>query len=753
MKATPIQTNFTGGEMSPKLHGRVDISKYNNCARILRNVIPLIFGGAESRDGLLYVKSTKDSTKKARLIPFVFNVSQSYVLEFGHLYMRVFTNNGQVESSPGVPYEIVTPFTEAMLSEINYAQSADTMVMVNENLYPQRLQRRGHANWVIQNYPFLVPPTADVTFEEPPVNLSRSGGVVNASGGYFLAADQFRLIVDKVNGGSASISVVNNASNVNLANTSPPLPTSMAAGTWQLQGNLSAQISLAAGTYLPGATVNLTLDKAGWRASYVGMIITNELQARDGNSGYNYFAFRIISVSSATVVVAEVLREAFGVWTADAGLWELRQSQYNGPGTYPRSVCFKDQRLYLGGGVNDPARVQASQIGNTLDFSRTLAPASNASTSNPYNDDSAFDFKIAESQEPLIHLANIKRLMALTLSGAFSIQGGVEKPITPTNIQINDESDNGANAVRPTRIGNELYFVHRAGRKLFSTSYQLDQNGYDSTDVSKIAEHIARVGIVEMAYQREPNSVLYAVLADGTMATITVDREENVLAWARHDTDGLFESVACVPVLDNEQVWVVVKRTINGVQQRQVERFVPNLVMDSAIIGNAPGGAIAWTGLDHLEGKDVVVMADGKYAGEHVVTGGEIVLDKPAVDIQIGLSFQQHIQLLPVEIATQTGTAQGKNLGLNAIYARFLDTLGAKIYTADRVANAETVGRLVFNESTFDTPPTGFTGTHKVETLGTSTTREPEETTVNIIQTYPLKMHVLSVAREVTVND
>lgn len=753
MKSTPIQTNFTGGEMSPKLHGRVDIAKYNNCARTMRNVLPLIFGGAESRDGLLFVKSTKDSLRKSRLIPFVFSVSQSYVLEFGHLYMRVFTNNGQVESAPNVPYEIVTPFTEAMLPELNFAQSADTMVLVNENVYPQRLQRRDHANWVIQDFPFTVPPTADVNFEEPPVNLTRAGAIVNSSAGYFLAADQFRIIVDKVGVGSASISTVNNASNVNLANATPPLPTSMLATTWQLQGNLSAAISLAAGAYLPGATVSLSLDKAGWRAAHVGLIITNEQQARDGNSGYSYFAFKILSITSATVVVAEVLREAYGLWTADAGLWELRKSQYSGPGTYPRSVCFKDQRLYLGGGINDPARVQASQIGNILDFSRTLSPATNASTSNPYNDDSAFDFKIAESQEPLVHLCNIKRLMALTLSGAFSIQGGVEKPITPTNIQINDESDNGASSPRPVRIGNELYFVHRAGRKLFSTSYQLDQNGYDSSDVSKIAEHIARIGVVEMAYQREPNSILYAVLADGTLATITVDREENVLAWAHHDTDGLFESVACVPVLDSEQVWVIVNRTINGVQQRQVERFVPDIVMDSSVMGNAPGGAIVWAGLLHLEAKEVVVIADGLYSGKYTVTGGEIELPKPAINVQIGIGYDQELVLLPPEVATQTGTSQGKNYSINSVVVNFLETLGAKIYQGNKRARAEMVGNLVYDVSNFNTPPPVFTGWHKINSLGQASNKEPEVCTTTIYQEYPLKMHVRGVVREVTVND
>lgn len=762
MKSSLIQTNFTGGEMSPKLYGRVDIAKYNNCAKELRNVVPLIFGGAESRDGTVFVASTKDSTKRSRLIPFSFSSSQSYVLEFGDLYMRVFTAGGQVETSPGVPYEVETEISADMLPALNFAQSADTMILAHELLHPQKVTRLGHAAWVVDYLNLTCPPLTDDHRIYPDADLNglMIGGHgsynVTASDDVFHAGDYTRYI--HAAGGVASINTVVSGNTAGVNVVTPFAASSATAGNWYISGGLSeATIYSPSGDYLmEGDDVSISFGIASLRPGDEGVYITS---VKNRTNDLGDLVVRLDFISSATVATGKVVsafnaKKVSNQWKPS--VIEVRDGIFS-EGRFPSAVAFKDQRLYLGGGVQNPSRLWASEIGDIYNFgwSNSFTPQTSTSSTGDsvLQDTSSLDFKIAESQEPIAHLITTKGLMALTFSGVFSIEGGVERPVTPTNVQIKNQSDIGANIVRPVRVQDEMYFVNRAGGKLFSCAYSIESDGFRSSDVSKMADHIASIGIVEIAYQREPNSILYVVLADGTMATLTIDREENVIAWSRHVTDGEVESVVAVPEKGNDQVWMIVRRDINGSSVRQVERFEPTVTMDSAIIGTQPGGADVWAGLDHLEGKQVQVVGDGQYMGTFTVHGGEVELPRAVESVIIGLGFQQRIVMLPPEAPTQNGTSQGKNLSLGPVRANFLNTLGAKIYIGDRIQNAEPVGLRALDVDQFDTPVEPFTGWHKLDALGVSTVLEPEQTQVTIIQEYPLKMHVRAVAREVTVND
>ena len=164
----PFQTNFTAGELTPKLAGQVDFKKYNNGVEIMENMTVFTQGGASRRYGTRFVKEVKDSSKITRLIPFEFNIEQSYVLEFGDQYIRFYKDNGQITSS-GSAYEIATPFTESMLYEIQFTQSADVMYIVHETLKPRKLSRTGHTSWTLtevefQNGPYLDTNESSITF-------------------------------------------------------------------------------------------------------------------------------------------------------------------------------------------------------------------------------------------------------------------------------------------------------------------------------------------------------------------------------------------------------------------------------------------------------------------------------------------------------------------------------------------------------------------------------------------------------------
>ena len=158
MRVTTLQTNFTAGEISPKLYGRVDVARYQNGAKMMRDTIPQVYGGAKRRDGSKFVREVKTSAKETRLIPFVYNENTAYMLEFGDLYMRVYKDGAIL----GAPYEVVTPFTEAMLFDLDYTQGEDTMFIFQDSLAPRRLRRFGDTSWTLDIAPFTAIP-----FQEP----------------------------------------------------------------------------------------------------------------------------------------------------------------------------------------------------------------------------------------------------------------------------------------------------------------------------------------------------------------------------------------------------------------------------------------------------------------------------------------------------------------------------------------------------------------------------------------------------------
>src|SRR3972149_6290866 len=147
------QISFSRGELSPALQARVDLAQHPTGLKPCRNFTIQRHGGATNRPGTQFIAEVKDSTKKVRLIPFIFNASQTYVLEFGNLYMRVYRDGVQLLSG-GNPYEIVTPYVEADLAELQYVQSADTITIVHPNYAPRELARTGHTTWTLTTITF-----------------------------------------------------------------------------------------------------------------------------------------------------------------------------------------------------------------------------------------------------------------------------------------------------------------------------------------------------------------------------------------------------------------------------------------------------------------------------------------------------------------------------------------------------------------------------------------------------------------------
>lgn len=726
-RLTLLQTNFTAGEVSPRMLGRVDIARYQNGAELMENCWPLVHGGAKRRDGTLFCAAAKFANKRSRLIPYVFNKSQAYIVEFGDLYVRFFYSTGApIETSPGVQLELVSPYTEAMLDDLEYVQGADTMFIFHQQVPVHRLRRVTNTEWTLAAAPFVTVPFAEAGIKfATSATLSAAtvgtGRTFTSSASAFLAGDVGRQIV--AGGGIAEITAFTSATVVTVEVITAFANTALAS--WQM--TLSPQATNTAEAKDPvGKVIKMTLTSSGatpldgWRASDVGKYV----KINDG-------LVQITSYTSPTEVKGVIKSALVSIIGSTANAWSLESSVWNAEDGYPATGTLYEQRLACAGSINYPQTVWISRTGEYLNFELGT------------KDDDAMSFTVASDQiNPISHLAQIKVLIALTYGGEFSLTGGVEKPITPTNIQVKNQSVYGCNRVRPVRIGNELYFMQRSNRKLRAMAYKFDSDAYGSPDMSVLSEHITEGGITDMAYQQEPESILFLVRDDGVMATLTVDRDQDVVGWARQTTDGVFESVATIPTEEGEQVWCIVKRTVNGNTVRYVERFSESVSVDCGITGTSVGGADTWAGLGHLEGKLVDIVADGVVMQPQVVTGGQITLPRLAFAVQIGQHYKTTIKTLTPEVQGNTGSMQGNSMRIGEITLRFHKTIGCKI-------NGQTIAFRNLGPSILDEPPALFTGDHRLENLGWDRGRAQ----LLIEQDQPLPFHLLSVIKKLTFND
>jgi len=667
-------TNFTGGELSPRLDGRNDLAKYNSGCKTLENMIVYPHGSASRRSGTQFVAEVKDSTKKTRLISFEFSTVQTYILEFGDQYIRFYKDNGQILSG-GSPYEISSPYLEAELFDIKFAQSADTMYICHPNHAPKKLTRSGHTNWTLVDDIIINGPFMDHNVETTTANPSHKS--------------------------------VGQTTTVTFSSTT---------GINANQGFLSTDV---------GRLVHI----------------------QDGH-------FKITSVTSTTVVVGIVIVD-LGISSSTTTDFAL--GAFSDTTGYPSCVTFFEQRLVFAATTAQP---------QTIFFSRS---ADYENFDDKYHatvaDDDAIVYTIASNQVNAIRFLTATRTLIIgTAGGEFAADGGgTGEAITPTNILINKQSNHGAANVDGISLGNATLFLQRAKRKIRELAYNFDVDGYVAPDLTILAEHITESGITQMAYQEEPNSIVWCVRTDGQLLGFTYQREQQVTAWHRHIFGGSFgsgnavcESVEVLPTDDSEyQVWVIIKRTINGVTKRYVEYLhkfdfdetddTSFNYLDSQLAYNG-SATTTISGLDHLEGETVSVLADGSTHPNKVVSSGGITLDRSSTKVKVGLPYVSLLQTMRIDAGANNGTSQSKTKRIYEITARLYESIGIEI--GPDLNNME---RIPFRSSAnlMDSGINVFTGDKEIEFRGNYET----DGFIFVRQNQPLPLTVLSLYPRLITND
>jgi hypothetical protein len=250
-RASIVSTNFTGGELSPAIAlGRFDIAKYNNGARRLENCSVTVQGGAKRRPGTRFIAATKTQTKVARLVDFIYNRDQAYILEMGEGYIRFYRDREQL-LDPSDPFEVASPYTEAQLPSVNYVQKADTGFFVHEGVFPYRLQRYSDTNWGMGVVPFITPafeeqghfPAVEMQFTAPDAPVQPGVGItLNSAAPVFLKSDVGRSVT--YGGGSALITAYISSVAVTTTVTSTfARGRDIPVGEWNLTGTPQDSIS------------------------------------------------------------------------------------------------------------------------------------------------------------------------------------------------------------------------------------------------------------------------------------------------------------------------------------------------------------------------------------------------------------------------------------------------------------------------------------------------------------------------------
>ena len=691
-KASPAFTNFTAGELSPRLDGRTDVAKYFNGCKKLQNFVVHPHGGASRRPGTIFVREVKNSAHNVRLIPFEFNVTQTYILEFGDQYFRVHKDGGTVVSS-GSPVEVATPYAHTDLAKLKFTQSADVMYLVHPDYAPRKITRTSHTAWTITEVDLLRGPMAeDNTTATTLLANGRTGSVtITASASTFTSSDVGRLV--RLHEGFAKITNFSSATSVtatvqeNADGRTELMPSYTATTISAHEGDPSATGLEHNDRYqdTAGAFVSQGF-KVGMKVAVSGFTDSNNNEA----------SAIIVKVTDDTLLLApssDLTDENAGDSVTISGNltastdWAL--GAFSDVTGFPAAVAFYEQRLVFASTTQQPQTLFFSVGGSFEDFAAGV------------DADDALTYTLGSNQVNIIRYLQAGRVLLVgTSGGEFVVTSSEDAPLSPTNAVVKRQATYGSADIQPVQVANVTLFVQRAKRKLRELVFDLNTDSYQAPDMTILAEHITETGIKEMSLQQEPDNVVWCVLESGKFVGMTYRREENVIAWHEHLIGGTFgsdafghvESVATIPGdLNEDDTYLVVKRTIGGATKRYIEYFssfdfgsdVEDAFFVDSGLSYSGSSVTSISGLDHLEGQSVSILANGATHPDKTVSSGAISLDFAVTKAHIGLNYSSTLQTMRIEAGGTEGTAQGKTKRIHEVVLRLFRTVGVKVGSSE----------------------------------------------------------------------
>jgi hypothetical protein len=794
MKVTHLLENFTGGELSPRLDGRVKITKYSNGCRRLENFTVLPHGGVRKRSGTKFVVEQKNATDDVILVPFQYNVEQSYMLLFGPGYVWFLKEQGIItfpsvtitgvsKANPGVVtaaghgysngdrlilggisgmtelnnrqvivagatattfqltdtngdnintsayttytangtaseiVELTTTYTNDELSTLAFAQSADTLYIAHKNHPLRKITRSSHTSWALEEPTINTGPFRTINPTRAnkitPSNFSASATsygthivgetctLTASSSGTFhedMVGALFRLNEE---GGSTGI------------NSAPIGDSTITLSP----GNVYTNEGMIYGVYAVNGTANwgkytrVPAHDSGTVRVYAG----SSSQFFDSDFLHpGYCIVRITAYTSSTVVTAQIVRYQMprSVVSGGTSYWEEGAwSEYRG---YPRAIAFYEQRLFLAGSDSDPSVLWGSRSAAYEDFE------------DGADDDDALIYRITSGLADTIRwLMSGRVLTAGSSAGEYAIAASSQnEALTPSNFKANPQTSYGTSSTPPIRINQAVLYPQRQGdpdnasRKLREFAYSYESDSFNSTDLTVFSEHIFSDGLTRLAYQVEPDSIVWVARTDGQLAACTYERSQEVIAWHRHVLGGesaRVNTLGVIPGAGGDELWLSVTRFLGdpadvGVlvtedgdfnfvtedgdrfitEETETVRYIE--VMQAPFRDDAEkddaffvDSGLTYTGdptttisgLWHLREQNVKYLYNGSVGTGTVSATGRLTLTSETTKCHIGLTYTAILETEDLEAGAQAGTAQSRAKRISEVYLRLINSLGA----------------------------------------------------------------------------
>lgn len=584
------QRSFVGGELSPSLYARTDVSKYATGLRTCRNFMVMRHGGVTNRPGTQFVGEVKDSTKTVRLIPFIFNSDQAYVLEFGNLSMRVIRNGAYVtETAQAI--SAVTNANPAVLTYVgadNYANG--------DQIYITGVVG-AMANY-INGRTFIVA-GVDVALNTFQLNYLNGTAVNSTTWGAYASAgtvaEIYKITTTYVEADLPTLQFSQSADVVTIVHpTYPPrnlsrtghaawtianvtfgpaqaAPTNLASSTAGINGPVSWAITAVSATG-EESLINYTIPALGAAAAPTSAApATITWTAAAGAVSYNIYRNDHNSTSSAFGFIAQAAGSGFidnGITPdyTDLAPPSTATNPFGTANNYPSAVMYSKGRLFYAATNNNPETIWASQVGYFTNFEATFT----------LQDDEAIKFTLSgRSVATIRHLIDASGLLVLTSQSEYALIGNATGIVTPAEINPRQYSTIGVSQIYPLLVNGAILFVQARNTQIRDMNFEFQTDSYRGSELSIFSSHLFDgYTVKDWTYQQIPHSIIWVVRSDGVLLGLTYVHEQELLAWHRHDfQDATVEQVCAVPESTEDYLYLVVKRTVNGATVRYIERM------------------------------------------------------------------------------------------------------------------------------------------------------------------------------------
>jgi hypothetical protein len=689
MTLFPTQDSFVRGEISPRLHARASLDLYRSALSQCENFITLPHGGMRKRGGTYFAGETKDSGQE-RPIPFIFSETQAYMLWFGEGYFRVYAYGGPVMDGPDI-VEVVTTYTYADVVDLQFRQSGDVLYLTHPDFAPHKVTRSSNVDWTIE----------ETVNTDGPFGTENSDEAVKmytnaATGTVTLTADTAVFTSDVV-GQLVKIQVETYETwkpweaGGYLTVTSATSPVIYR----RYEGNIyrADEPSAVVGKIRMGGTPPTHLKGSEWDGG------ADAVENYDGvAAGYsdNYgvkwtylhsgFGIARITAVAGTTATATVLSE-FPAELVGSGNKSYRWSfgGFGGDAGYPRSVTIFGERLFYG----QKYSVYGSK---SFDFTSFRTGA---------DDDDALSFQLAGTNDITWLEESDGFLIIGTIGGVRTLSGGNNEPLTPSKFTNRGSPTKRCSSIPPVKAGSTFVYVGFDRKSVVEMNFSLERNGYSTTPISIISEHIPKEGVSSICYQSETDQIFWMGLDNGHLAGLTFEADQNVRGWHRQKIGGSFGSTpwgivewaASSPGQSgSDDIWLVVKRTINGQTKRYIEVLQPAFEygdLEDAFVVDCgltyDGVAVSSvSGLAHLEGETVMALADGVIVRNLVVSGGAVTLPAAASKVHVGLPFTAVAETLELDVGGRDGSVTGRRKRVNSVIFSVLESANIYVKSASR---------------------------------------------------------------------